>query len=354
MFLVKVGGSLTNSAVQSDLYLPGTITIDEGDSIIWSAAPGADESHTVTFGTTGACGDVGKLGAASPASSYSGSGCVSSGMLWPAAAPTTAGPKTFALSFPKAGTYSYYCQFHKPAMVGTVVVQPAGTAYPAGETAYVAKNDPALAQAEKSGLTALAAQTVTKTANPDGSSTYTMNAGSGDGKTYSLYRFGADTLAIHAGDSVVWVQNDVADYHTVTFLDNGKDVPFNLPDGYPNPQAVSRTAATSYSGQGFVNSGLLVQASAPAAERTYRLTFPQPGTYSYECLIHDDAGMKGTIQVAAGQVPLQNAQQTLPGLPRTGGVPPIVLLGLGLLGVTCLGGGIRLARRSSRSERSGE
>jgi plastocyanin len=337
MVLTKVGGSLNDTAVQADLYFPGTITIDEGDSITWADAAGADESHTVTFGSTGPCVDIAKLGVPSAGASYSGSGCVSSGSLWPVSAPASAGPKTYTLTFPKAGTYQYFCQFHKPAMNGTVVVQPAGSPYPPGQAAYDATKDPALATAEKNGEAALAAQTVTTRTNADGTTTHTMNAGYGDGKTFSLYRYGANNLSISAGDSVAWVQNDVADYHTVTFLDNGKDVPFTLPDGYPNPVAVSRTPDTTYIGTGFVNSGLLVPASAPADTRTYRLTFPRAGTYSYECLIHDDAGMKGTIQVGA---------RTPQILPRTGGPATAIFVATGLAGLAIVSGGVMLYRRS--------
>jgi hypothetical protein len=112
-----------------------------------------------------------------------------------------------------------------------------------------------------------------------------------------------------------------------------------LPNGYPNPVAVSRTRDTTYTGTGFVNSGLLVPAPAPLDARTYSLTFPRPGTYGYVCLIHDDAGMKGTIQVLA----------TVPAaLPRTGGVPVGATVGVGLLGLAFVGGGLALYHRSRR------
>jgi plastocyanin len=53
-----------------------------------------------------------------------------------------------------------------------------------------------------SGQAALAAQKVATATNANGTKTYTMNAGAGDGKSYGLYRFGADNLTIHAGDTV--------------------------------------------------------------------------------------------------------------------------------------------------------
>jgi plastocyanin len=337
---VLVGGGSADGAVQADLYFPGTVTIDEGDRLTWADNAGADESHTVTFGRIGPCVDLAKLGVPAPGTSYSGTGCVSSGALWPAAAPAGAGPKTYTLTFPQAGTYKYFCQFHQPAMAGTVVVQPAGAAYPAGQGSYAAAKDPAFAAALRAGQAALAAQKVTTATNADGTTTYTMNAGSGDGKSFSLYRFGAGNLAIHAGDKVTWIQTDLDDFHTVTFLANGQDIPFSLPNGDPNPVAVSRTRETAYTGTGLVNSGLLVPAPAPLEGRTYSLTFPRPGTYGYVCLIHDDAGMKGTIRVLA----------TVPAaLPRTGGLPAGAIVAAGLLGLLFGGGGLALSRRSHQS-----
>jgi LPXTG-motif cell wall-anchored protein len=325
------------------LYFPGTTTIDEGDSITWTDMPGADETHTITFGATGACVDPGQIGVPAPATSFSGSGCVSSGSLWPAAATAANVLKSFTLTFPKAGTYKYFCQYHQPAMTGTVVVQPAGSAYPPGQSSYVASADPALATAVKNGQAALAAQTVSTTANSDGTTTYTLNAGFGDGKSFSLYRYGASNLTIRRGDRVTWVQNDLDDFHTVTFLNNGQDIPYSLPNGQLNPAAVARTRDKSYSGTGLVNSGLLVPASAPANVRTYSLSFPVAGTFSYVCLIHDDAGMKGTIQV--------DPSASLPSvLPKTGGSPSSAAA-IGLFGLGLIGAGFALFRRSNEDQR---
>jgi LPXTG-motif cell wall-anchored protein len=345
-FHVQVAGGSADGAVQAVLYFPGTTTIDEGDSITWTDMPGADETHTITFGTTGGCVDPGQIGVPVPGTTYSGSGCVSSGSLWPATAAGTAVLKSFTLTFPKAGTYKYFCQYHQPAMTGTVVVQPVGSAYPAGQSSYVASADPALAAAIKNGQAAVAAQKVSSAANADGTTTYTLNAGFGDGKTFSLYRYGANNLTIHSGDRVTWVQNDLDDFHTVTFLSNGQDIPYSLPNGQPNPIAVARTPDKSYTGTGLVNSGLLVPASAPAAERTYSLTFPNAGTFNYQCLIHDDAGMKGTIQVVASA--------SLPSvLPKTGGASGSTAAAIGLFGLGLIGAGLAFFRRSDQDRRRG-
>jgi plastocyanin len=335
---VAAGGASRDQAVQADLYFPGAITIDEGDSITWSIMPGAAEAHTVTFGTTGPCVDPNQTGVPVPGRSWSGTGCVSSGTILPSMAPAGAGPKTFTLTFPKAGTYKYFCQFHVPAMVATVVVQPAGSPYPTAQASYVATSDPVLAQAVKSGQAALAAQSVTTARNANGTTTYTMNAGYGDGKSYGLYRFGASNLTIHTGDTVTWVQRDPDDAHTVTFLNNGQDVPFTLANGAPNPVAFARTPQRSYDGTGLVNSGLLPPAAAPAPARTYSLTFTRPGSFKYVCLIHDDFGMVGSIQVLAA---------TPAAMPNTGGAPGPVRDALGLLGLALVSGGAVLYRRSA-------
>ncbi len=52
--------------------------------------------------------------------------------------------------------------------------------------------------------------------------------------------------------------------------------------------------AGPWDGKGFRNSGVLFQ-SDPTHVVTYKVTFTQPGTYSYKCLIHVD--MEGTVKV---------------------------------------------------------
>jgi plastocyanin len=54
---------------------------------------------------------------------YDGTGYVNSGVLYPPAAPASL-PKSYSLTFLKAGTYEYWCLVHVPeGMKGTIIVQ---------------------------------------------------------------------------------------------------------------------------------------------------------------------------------------------------------------------------------------
>src|SRR5262245_41555996 len=126
-----VGGESADHALQAQAFLPSKITVDEGDTITWTT--GADFVHTVTFAsggtpppvvTTEGTTVVQPAATAFPSGgpNYDGTGLVNSGLL-------EGKGKTFALTFTKAGTYDYLCLLH-PGMVGQVVVQASGSAYP--------------------------------------------------------------------------------------------------------------------------------------------------------------------------------------------------------------------------------
>lgn len=326
---VHAGAGSADQAVQAVQYYPGTITVDVGDTVSWSI--GAGLVHTVSFGTPPGPFGSDQNNAPAGGSSYDGTGWVSSGIFAPG--------KPYSLTFTKAGTFNYACAIH-PSMHGTVVVQPAGSPYPANQASYKPATDPALTATIQAGQAAIAAQKVTTKANGNGTTTSMLSAGFGDGKTYVVERFGAGEVTIHAGDTVVWTQNDPNEIHTVSFLDQGQDVPFTLPNGQTNPKAAAPAGGKVYSGNGYFNSGILTPANTPApGPHSYALTFAKPGTYAYECLIHDDLGMKGTIKVLAA---MPSA------LPSTGGPPAATGPILGLLGLVLIGGGIALRRRHNR------
>jgi plastocyanin len=307
-FQVLAGTSSSDEAIQLPMFFPATVTLNVGDSVVWS--DGSELEHTVRFGEPPAgWSNIVPFGS----ETYDGTDFRNSGTLWEPSAPNDAGPKSYTLTFSKPGTYQYVCGFHTPAMAGTVIVQPAGSAYPStvdvsmsarlstitsAKAGYQAGDDPRIPSALRTGSAALTAQTVTAHSDPDGTTRYELNAGYGDGLTFILARFGAARLTIHTGDSVVWTNNEPGDAHTVTFLDNGRDVPWELPGHVFNPEGRQRTADGVYRGSGYFNSGLLAKSSAaPPANHTYALTFATPGTYEYQCLIHDPLGMKGLIEV---------------------------------------------------------
>lgn len=337
---VQAGAGSADQAVQLPMFFPATLTIDVGDSITWKTGSGLP--HTVSFGTPPPTFQPDQIAEAFGGLSFDGTGFVSSGIILPAGAPKEAGPQSYTLTFPKVGTFKYVCLFHQPAMTGTVVVQPAGSPYPADQTAYRASADPRVAPALAAGAAALAAQTVDRASNPDGTTTYTLNAGYGDGKSFILLRFGSPSLTVHVGDHVRWIQQEPDEVHTVTFRSGGPPVPIVIPPKNAiNPRAAAPAGGPRYDGTGYVNSGLLLPPPAPVAARTFTLTFTRPGSYDYECVVHDELGMKGTIVVLAAAPS---------GLPRTGGMPRGAGATLGLLGLALIGSGTLLLRRMRRAQ----
>jgi plastocyanin len=345
-------------------FYPGTITINVGDTIIFKLNSG--EPHTVTFPAPGDQppslmvpeGGTSQRILMNPLAvlpqgqaSYDGTALTGSGQL--GGGPDM--PTEYTLTFTKAGTYDYICAFHQ-MMKGTVIVQDAGTAYPktqaqidADAAAQIATDTQAATQAEP------AAQQVTTKAGPNGTTIYEVNIGYGDG-TMSYMRFSPTDLTIHAGDTVEWIQKDVEAPHTVTFTSGGQEPELVLAEpqqaGPPklvlNPQVLAPAGGSTYSGQGYFNSGLILGSQVPnAGPLTYSLTFDTSGTYDYICVLHDPLGMAGQITVLAAGAPSQ--------LPTTGGTNALpgawrlVLVGLGVL-VIGLGLAVIVRQRSSTAK----
>jgi plastocyanin len=126
-------------------FVPDHLTIHVGDTVKWVS--GGVLFHTVTFGidplktpllvpvATGPRGPVLALNPAigtpvmPPGGIYSG-GVANSGVELQGNYVNLPGQRywkaPFALTFSKAGTYTYYCMIHAPAMKGTITVLPAG------------------------------------------------------------------------------------------------------------------------------------------------------------------------------------------------------------------------------------
>jgi plastocyanin len=341
-------------------FYPGTITIDAGDTIVFKL--NSAEPHTVTFPVSGEQppsltvpegGDSQRI-LMNPlailpqgADSYDGTALTGSGQL--GGDPQL--PTEYSLTFTQAGTYEYFCAFHQ-MMKGTVIVQDAGTAYPktqsdidADAQAQIATDTQAATQAEPT------AQQVTTKAGPNGTTIYEVNVGYGDG-TMAYMRFSPADLTIHVGDTVEWNQKDVEAPHTVTFTSGGQEPSFVLTEpqqaGPPklvlNPDVLAPAGGSTYSGQGYFNSGWMWGTEVPLpGPRTYSLTFNTPGTYEYICVLHDPLGMVGHITVLAAGAPAQ--------LPTTGGssaVPAAWWLVAGGLGVLIIGLGLVLVLRRGR------
>ena len=266
----------------ANVFAPSVAEVYVGDTVTWKIG-GNLEPHTITFGPQALLDKVAavivapvpqKAGppllainpkAALPTvgHTYDGTGFANSGWLHDKG-------RNWSLTFTAPGTFRYYCLIHyipgQPArsMGGEVIVHP----------------------------------------RPAASHHYIVSMGSAqDTRTNVAAIFNPRALTIHAGDAVTWIGG----VHTVTFGPEAElqavEAHFlvRVPQkaGPPlltiNPKAVLPAGGPAYTGTGWVSSGFLFpKGNAPAQ---YTLTFPKPGTYSYDCLVHP--GMDGTITVLA-------------------------------------------------------
>lgn len=265
------GSGLGQGLITVMRFYPDTITIDEGDAITWTVQ---GDAHTIAFlsGATPPSPFSPQAQQPSGGNSYNGTGFVNSGIIAPGS--------SYTLTFTKAGTYQYNCLLH-PGMMATVVVQPAGTAYPHPQRYYDQAFQTARAQDIAQGAQLFSQITPPKpTANTDGSKNYSVNVGLGNGMA-SVMRFFMKSQVIHVGDTVTWTNRDPMMPHTVTFP--GSDGVFQ--------EIFTPAGSSSYDGSTFTSAGVLMPG------QSYTLKFTKAGRFNYECLLHDDLGMKGTIVV---------------------------------------------------------
>jgi len=311
-YTTNVGGGKNSISVET--YRPSVIFVNEGDSVQFMN--NYDEIHTVTFlgGTkepdliipapespkSGPPKLIFNPDAAFPApqspsptfkaSTYMNSGILNKGDSW-------------NVSFATQGTYSFLCLVH-PGMTGSVTVLPAGVHVPT-QAQRDAEAQTQLANDLAAGEKAASAVTTSKTPSSNGTSNWDVKTGPSAGQA-DVLRFLPAQLNIGAGDTVTWANNSGVP-HTVTFLSGGPDLDLftavNQPKGPPElvltPEVVfpSKPSQT-YDGTGYYNSGFITADPAlSTGGTTFSLTFTKPGTYEYICHLHDDQGMKGTIQV---------------------------------------------------------
>lgn len=292
-------------AVVTQTFLPGAIEVAVGDTVKWKF----EGFHTVTF-----------LGGQKPpeltiqegektyfnpqiffpagGKTYDGTGYRNSGTPPEDPREYTSGKFTYTLTFTKAGTYPYLCMIHGPAMSGTVVVKNAVTTTSSSLDRAARNQQAAILRA---GQAAWARSNISR----QGTNVTVALTGDPQGK-FSILRFTRRPLVIKPGTTVTWKNADPFEIHTVTFTGGQKVPEFVVVEpqkqGPPkllvNSKAAAPTAAKTYDGMGYANSGILFPAGAPGnVPHAYSLTFTKPGTYQYLCLVHILEGMKGTIIV---------------------------------------------------------
>ncbi len=275
-----------------------------------------------------------------------------------------------------SATVHFFCALH-PGMIGQVRVLSENADTTTTTEGQAAADALTQYTTETTGAVAAeaAANQTSVTNNGDGTKNVTMTAGTGAPHVEVLEML-PNNVSIKKGDKVTWVDRGF-DIHTVTFpKGSGSDAadPFQPPvcegsgttdSPAPNPNqppafgcsspAVAEQplelgpfGPTSIASTSTVaSSGVLLAAAAgaPFPDR-YSFSFPNAGTFAYQCRIHDH--MVGTITVAAQPAVAPVA------LPPTGGgghrgIPiGLILVGVGAFLSVLAGVSLRLGSTRPR------
>jgi plastocyanin len=278
-------------------FLPASVTVKKGASVEWTV-PGS-EPHTITFlpqGQTPPTPDDpanAALREKTTTGSYTGTETLGTTII-----PTGPDPATYAVSFPKAGTFTYHCIIH-PGMDGTVKVVDDDAAESQSDIDGRATTEQNKWLAEgRAAKKALTDAPVKKTPNADGTNTWSVEMGSGSQHT-AVLAFQPANADIKAGDKVTFVNNSNAP-HTASFKGT-KELPANpeapevmAPSPGPSPQKLN---ATDVFNTGWLPPNVPPGQGPPEAARSYTYAVPAAGTYSYVCILHAPSGMGGTLTV---------------------------------------------------------
>src|SRR5579884_940449 len=280
---LQAGVSSQQEAFQGLAFYPSGITIDAGDTITWSFPAG--EPHTVTFlGPRSSPPPPTDPSVSQPAggTTYDGSTYTSSGFLLLG--------KTYSLTFPKPGVYTYYCLIHG-GMIGSVTVQNAGSLYPQSQSSL----DAQAAASEQNDLQ-IASNSVLQFPYANGGTHLAAGISAGLASanpppSSSVMRFldgpsvTSTSVTIPAGTTLTWTNISSNMPHTVTFGIVGQPFPQMNPFSPPS-------GPSTYNGTQLVNSGPLMPG------QSFSLTFSTPGTYTFFCNDKDNTeNMIGTVVV---------------------------------------------------------
>jgi plastocyanin len=306
-----------------DLFLPGNVTVKTGDSITFSSATfhtvaiggqapsliAPDPEHGKYSGITDAAGKpfyfngLAKfiynplaLAPFGPHAVTPGAKA-SSGVLSPNG--PKAAPATFTFSFPKAGTYHFYCTIH-PGMKATVTVKSA-----------TPPKSPAQVTAQALQETAAAWDKAKQAAADAKPPAKTVYMGVGDSST--ILGYFPSTLKVPVNTTVTFVNKSPQEPHTATFgpkkwiqqFSQKTDL-FPAGPGKPNqaapviPYGSEPKGQYNYDGKthgnGFFSTPVTSASKAVPAPQSWKVTFTKPGTFNYICWIHGP-DMHGTIVV---------------------------------------------------------
>ncbi len=274
-------------------YLPQSIKVAKGTNVTWEIA--GPEPHSVTFVPPGtktppSVETDDSLTFPTPATgAYDGTTLVNSGVV-PLGAATTV--QKFTMSFAKTGTYTYYCVLH-PNMVGKIQVTDDTQD---SQTSITNKGKQQLQQYLAEGRAAkkkLVKATPKRTTNADGSTTYSVEMGASTAHT-DVLAFSPAPRKVKAGDHVTFVNNSGAP-HTASF--GGTLVP-PVPTADNVVNAVPGASPQALVPSTYLNTGWLPPKSKggpPLSARSYTYDVPDPGTFTYVCVLHVGSGMAAEI-----------------------------------------------------------
>ena len=308
--------------IEFNAFYPGHVTVTKGSKLTFVVVG----FHTVTFPAKGAkpipliqptptlnpatndpagapywWGGVTPEQQFNPAAAAPSGGTVVTGRKTVSSGLLQGNAPKFTVSFPKLGTYQVRCLVH-PNMRGSITVVPKNSK--AADTAVRAKRR---ARVERAAQQRTALRAVRKAKNTTGN---TVVISPGNAKAQALAFYPANRT-VAAGSQVTFTMSGRNEVHTVTFgpaayvgavskaAFQGNGLAIGSEGFYPSdPPAAGPPSVTATShGNGFVNSGVLADpGTGIPAPKSFTVTFPTPGTYSYSCLIHPE--MQGTITVS--------------------------------------------------------
>ena len=335
----KVGAETPDMGRQALAFLPNELWIHAGDSVTWTF--NSDEIHTVAFLVVGQIFPpffVGCPGFSFGVASFDGSSCVTT-------PPSVKGNPPFTVTFPSAGNFKLQCLVHN-AMNGTVHVLDPSIALPHNQAFYDqeaaneiralltdgdhATDSPTAGMGMSHSMNSISVRVVAATQRLSAGSKKLAASSGGDLspavhvkvgvgeiastpgglQTNSLERFVKGKIEIHAGDTVEWSNFDPEEPHTITFGEPPQDIFDPSSNVTRDPDGGLHAVINSPSDRvhsGFIEQALDDQPGMPVNSNPdnaialnpthFRVTFTQPGTYNYICVLHDNLGMVGQVVV---------------------------------------------------------
>lgn len=266
---VLVGEQSRDMAIQGMSFLPGDITIDQGDSINFVA--NSAEIHTVSYGTPSLPPTTVDNVLADAAPRVGGpvfdpnAKWTNSGIITTMPSPEFPSVTSYVQKFTTRGDFTFYCLIHGQMMSITVHVHAAHSPYPHTQAWYdrQARVQTSSILADGYWLWAMTAAKATPTH---------VYVGASDGMAMVM-RF-------------IWARDYVRRGTTVTF------------DMSANQTVVPHTVTfTTLQQNGKpVDSGTMLPAIA-GGPSTFSVKFTQTGRWNYICQFHDSMGMVGSVTV---------------------------------------------------------